>query len=72
MCRSPSWIKGMTLTLTLTGLFDADLRNMLWMEWMLSCHLAGRKDVRTRPGPVPVSKTLPVGLDIFDFIPYHI
>lgn len=37
----------------------------------LLCHLTRRKNVRTRYGPAPVSKTLNIGLCLFDVIPTH-
>lgn len=60
--------KSIILLMMLTGLYHADLRDMLRAVRMLSRHLTGRKDVQTRFGSVPVSKLLTVGLEIFDVI----
>lgn len=57
--------------MTLIGLIYADLRDKLWVVQMGSRHLNGRKDVQTRFGPVLVSKTLIIGLEIFDIISTH-
>lgn len=51
----------------LTVFFDADLRDMSWMD--ASRHFTGKKDVWSRSGQVPVLKTLIVGLNIFDITP---
>lgn len=67
-CKLPSLTKSMIFSITLTCLSDTDLRNMLGRGPMLSRHLTGREDTRAIFGPTPVSKTLTVGLDIFDLI----
>lgn len=41
----PNKTKSMILSMMLTGLFNIDLRDMLWMMQMPSRNLTGRKDV---------------------------
>lgn len=38
MCTLPIWIKSIALAMTWTGLFEANLRDILWMRQMWLCH----------------------------------
>lgn len=55
----------------LTGLLNEDLRDILWSRRMGECHFTGSKDMHTRFSPAAVSKSLTIGLDIFDVTPTH-
>lgn len=50
--------------MTITRVFEADLRDMLEMDQMQSGYLTGRKDAPTRFRQTPVSKKLTVCLEI--------
>lgn len=69
ICTSPRLTKNITLPMTLTGLFEADTKDILWMGLMPSRQLTARKDLQTSFGPAPESKSPSVCLTMFYMIP---
>lgn len=55
----------------LTGLFHANLRNILEMDWIWLRNLTERKVVQTELNPVPVSKTLTICFNMFQVALAH-